>query len=77
VNFNTVGVVLIMAGSVFIYSAVKDKKPQDLVRDALKGGVASKPAGAGSTPAPGAPGTPGKTVTPTTPLQPFENRSAL
>jgi len=74
VNFNTVGVVLIMAGSVFIYSAVKDKKPQDLVRDALKGGVTSKPAGAGSTPAPG---TPGKTVTPTTPLQPFENRSAL
>jgi hypothetical protein len=66
-NFNLAGVILIMAGSVFLYSAVKDKKPQDLVRDALKGGIKTT-AGADRTPGPD------QNITP---VQGFENRSGL
>jgi hypothetical protein len=36
-NFNLVVVITFMAGSILIYSAVKDKNPKDVISNALNG----------------------------------------
>jgi hypothetical protein len=80
VNLNLVGVVLVGAGTLFLYSAVKNVKPQDFLRNTIKSG-GSSPAGGAVTPGTG--GTVQKTTgTVSTggtvaPLVPFENRSTF
>lgn len=45
-NFSPLPVLMLMAGIVLIYSAVKDVKPTDVVKNALKGKpTAGAPAG--------------------------------
>jgi hypothetical protein len=75
VNLNLTGVVLLGTGVLFLYSAVKNIKPQDFLRNTIKGGGSSPASGIGGTT--GAPGTQNLGGDPVTPLQPFENRSGL
>lgn len=78
-NLNLTGVVLLGTGVLFLYSAVKNVKPQDFLRNTIKGGGSSPAGGAptgGTGGAGGAPGTRPGVVNPP-PLQPFENRSGL
>lgn len=80
-NLNLVGVVLVGAGTLFLYSAVKNVKPQDFLRNTIKGGGTSPAGGAavggtGRT-VQGTTGTVGTVSPGPTPLVPFENRSGL
>jgi len=42
VNFSPLPVIMLMAGIILIYSAVRDVNPKDVVQSALKGQSASK-----------------------------------
>lgn len=80
-NLNLVGVVLVGAGTLFLYSAVKNVKPQDFLRSTIKGGgnapVKGTVVGGPGGPVQGTTGTVGAVSPGPTPLVPFENRSGL